>query len=1128
MSARLVKRILFFAMAYSFVSGIYAQLIINEVSQGYTGNQEYVELIVVGTPTCTTIPCLDLRGYYIDDNNGNYATGGGTGIAQGCVRLSNAALWSCIPVGTLIVIYNDADINPDLPADDLSMTDGNCRLVIPISNCTLFEKHTTQPSTSTATYPTTGLSTCGNWNNISMANSDDSFQTLNASGTPVFSVSWGNNTSNNIIYFAPTQSGKVALMGNFTNNNPTLQSNWTSVAVAGNQTPGSANNAANATWINSMNNSCAPVLPLTLNATKSNAGCACTGSATSIPSGAIGPYSYSWSSSTGTGATENALCAGTYTVTVTSNNGCTQTSTVAIAGTSTLTFSVNTKSVSCFAASDGVAAISPTSGTGPYTYSWFPAGGTASSASALMAGIYTCTITDGTGCSSSTSISITEPNKLTATIGTVPPTCGNNNGEVNVIPGGGTGTYTYDWLPGGATGQTVIGLSANAYTVTVTDNNSCTQSAIATLSNSPGPILTYTQTPVTCYGGNDGGVSLTISGGASPFTITWSTSQTGVTSLSGLNAGSYSVSVVDKNNCTSSEAITVTEPTALNITTNAQPSSCGSAQGSASVTIVSGGVPGYAYSWSDVNGSTGPTANNLGSGTYTVTVKDKNSCTETGTVVITNTSSMSAQVQSFSSAKCAGSCDGSATVQVTGGAAPYVYSWSGLTSTTSQTNSTLCQGTYTVVVKDINNCASTTNVTITEPTALTLGTTTVATICIGQSATLIASPSGGTAPYTLAWAPTGPTVNPIVTSTYTVTLTDANTCVLTPQTVVVPVNPPLAVSIATPGIFCEGDNIVLTGSATGGDNLYTYSWQPGGATTSTIAVPSIANTQQTYSLTVADGCGTPASTSTVSVFVNPLPVVAFTSDKTEGCAPLCVNFSDASTGTIVSWSWDFGGVKDATGNPQFCFGAPGSYSIKLLVTSDKGCTANVTATNYITVYSVPIAKFTSYPSPATIIDPTIHFTDASVGATSWLWDFGDPADAKMSVLQNPSHTYKDTGTYCTQLKVSNVFGCADSIEDCIQIGADFTFFIPDAFSPNGDNRNEVFIGRGIGVKEFNMLIFDRWGSKIFETNDVNQGWDGKANKGKQVAQQDIYVYQIYITDTYDHYHSFQGHVSLIH
>ncbi len=240
---------LLFSVSYSK-----AQLIINEVSQGPTGSQEYVELLVVGTSSCTSVSCLDLRGYYIDDNNGSYATGTGTGIAQGCIRFKNTSLWSCIPVGTLIVIYNDADPNPTIPAQDLSLADGNARLIIPVSNCTLLEVNIDYPSISSSAYPTTGFNSCGDWATLAMANGDDSFQTIDPSGNTVFSVSWGNNTTNTMIYFSGSSSAMVAYMANTIDDTPNSQGNWERIPAVGNETPGNPNNAANAAWINSMNN----------------------------------------------------------------------------------------------------------------------------------------------------------------------------------------------------------------------------------------------------------------------------------------------------------------------------------------------------------------------------------------------------------------------------------------------------------------------------------------------------------------------------------------------------------------------------------------------------------------------------------------------------------------------------------------------------------------------------------------------------------------------------------------------------------------------------------------------------------------------------------------------------------
>ena len=306
--------------------GLFAQqLIINEVSQG-TGSSEYVEFVVIGTPTCVTpVPSLDLRKVIIDDNNGYFAPGSGTGIAGGAVRFANIPFWQSISQGTYIVIYNDASPNTSLPADDISTTDGNCRLVIPSSSM-LLEKTTVSPTTTNQAYPPDiNWSVGGSWSPLAMSNTDDSFQVPNipSTGVPFHSVSWGNNINNAIVYFAGSAAGKVFSFTNTTSNNWNLVANWTSADVATGQTPGMANNAANDAWIGSMNPLCSvnpgiTVTPLILNETCVNA---CDGSILTSVTNGLAPYTYSWSNGATTSSISN-VCPGSYTVTVTGANGC--------------------------------------------------------------------------------------------------------------------------------------------------------------------------------------------------------------------------------------------------------------------------------------------------------------------------------------------------------------------------------------------------------------------------------------------------------------------------------------------------------------------------------------------------------------------------------------------------------------------------------------------------------------------------------------------------------------------------------------------------------------------------------------------------------------------------------------
>ena len=302
------------------------QLIINEVSQG-TGTSEYVEFVVIGSPTCITpVPSLDLRKVIIDDNNGYFAPGSGTGIAPGAIRFANIPFWQTIPQGTFIVIYNATSPNTSLPADDLSMTDGNCRLIIP-SSSTLLEKTTLSPTTTNQSYPLNDndWTSGGSWSPLAMSNSDDSFQVPNipSTGVPFHSVSWGNNTNNTLVYFPGSAAGIVFSFTNTNSNDWNLVTNWTSANVTTGQTPGMANSVLNDAWIAGMNPLCSVNPGMTLTPFILNESCvnSCDGSIQTSVNNGLAPFTYSWSN----GATSSSItnsCPGTYTVTVTGANGC--------------------------------------------------------------------------------------------------------------------------------------------------------------------------------------------------------------------------------------------------------------------------------------------------------------------------------------------------------------------------------------------------------------------------------------------------------------------------------------------------------------------------------------------------------------------------------------------------------------------------------------------------------------------------------------------------------------------------------------------------------------------------------------------------------------------------------------
>jgi gliding motility-associated-like protein len=536
------------------------QLFINEVSQGTSGAKEYVEFVVVGNATCQTpVPTIDLRGVIIDDNNGLFATGSGTGIASGAVRFANNVFWSAIPQGTLIVVYNNSDINPLLPPNDASMTDNNCRLVLP-ANSSLLEGQSISPTTSVTTYPATAtwVAGSGSWSQLGMANGGDSFQirSSNTATTASHAVSWGNNTLNNQIYFS-TIGGGVFSMMNTTNNLPTLQGNWTVGSV---ETPGAANNTANAAWISSMNPQCGTTptsIQLTLTPTPVSCLGGATGAVSSSISGGTAPYTYLWNNNATSSGLTN-IAAGTYTLTVTDATGCTASAQATISSNSGVTVTTTATNASCVSNCNGAIITSVSGGTAPYTYLW------STSASSpglqnLCAGTYIIAVSDANGCVDTAHAQVYTGIGPTVTTTPTNASCASNcNGAVSTSVSGGTTPYTYLWSTS-ASSPGLQNLCAGTYIIAVNDVNGCVDTAHAQV---------YANTianPTVTAAGPFTTLSSSVQLSASPSGGNWSSdcgnclNSSGVFSPSTAGPGTYQICYqIGTAPCTATSCITIT------------------------------------------------------------------------------------------------------------------------------------------------------------------------------------------------------------------------------------------------------------------------------------------------------------------------------------------------------------------------------------------------------------------------------------------------------------------------------------------------------------------------------------------------------------------------------------------
>lgn len=269
-----------------------------------------------------------------------------------------------------------------------------------------------------------------------------------------------------------------------------------------------------------------------------------------------------------------------------------------------------------------------------------------------------------------------------------------------------------------------------------------------------------------------------------------------------------------------------------------------------------------------------------------------------------------------------------------------------------------------------------------------------------------------------------------------------------------------------------------------------------------------------------------------SAYVNATPSALFTAQNNIGCPMLCVNFSNNSTignGSIVTNQWIFGdnSPADYSQNPTHCY-STGNYNVILKVVSDSGCISSSTLPSIVTVYSNPVADFNVTPTEVEITMPLIEVEDRSIGASTITYIFND---GTVKSTPNFTHTFNtvDAKKVAIMQLVSNAYGCRDSIIKLIEIKPAYVIFIPNAFTPNSDGLNDGFKAEGVGIEQFKMQVFDRWGALVFESNDINKGWDGSVNGkgGGESTKQEVYVWKAHVVDVLKQQHSMIGHVTLL-
>lgn len=559
-------------------------------------------------------------------------------------------------------------------------------------------------------------------------------------------------------------------------------------------------------------------------------------------SGGTGSFTYSIDAgiSFQNNNTFNGLVSGTYDLVIEDANGCQANNTENVAGSggSTISSITNTPP-SCNGGNDGQIIINATGGSLPLQYSIDGGSSfqTSNSFSSVNSGSYVIVVQDASGCQTFDTSSILDPSTITYSSSSNDETCGSSDGSLSMLANGGSGSFQFS-IDGGVTLQssgTFTGLSAGIYSIIIEDANGCQVSGIETIGTTGGATITNTSsTDLYCFGDSTGSILIVASGGTGTlnYSIDGGFSFQSMGLFNNLSGGSYTVLVEDDNGCQTFSSVNIFEPAEIVSVISVLEATCGTTNGSAT-SATSGGTGSLSYQWDDPNNQTTATASNLFAGVYHLTVTDDNGCSLIDSALISNLGDPSIIVSS-SEVTCYGDNNGTATATAIGGIVPYSFSWNDPNNQTTSTATGLSSGTYLVQVTDAVGCIAFESVSITEPLELTNNTSIINTSCGMNNGLAISNIQGGTQPYTFNWddpnSQTSPTAVNLAAGSFTLTVLDANSCVLSTN-VLISNSDSLIVNVDVTHQTCEGqaDGSIIT-FISQGNSPFNYLWSTGDTT----------------------------------------------------------------------------------------------------------------------------------------------------------------------------------------------------------------------------------------------------------------------------------------------------------
>jgi gliding motility-associated-like protein len=851
--------------------------------------------------------------------------------------------------------------------------------------------------------------------------------------------------------------------------------------------------------------------PTISNSTKTDVTCfnRNNGAITVTATGGSGNLQYIWSNLQIGNSAAN-LGPGIYTVTVSDANNCTSTATFTITQPDSLTISsFSIDSSSCHNGTNGRISILVTGGTGNFTYLWNN-GQNTSTATNLSAGNYTVTVSDANNCTLVRTFTVYQPTPIQINFVTDSVICyGTNTGKITALPSGGVGGYSFAW-DNGQNQHVVQNLIAGNYTVTITDSKNCTSTASASVVQPPAlavanPVITH----VKCKNGNDGSITVDGSGGVPPYNFLWSNNQPGK-SIQQQTAGVYSVTVADKNNCTTTQTFQIEEPaSALSIDSVITDSvSCfGGTNGSATV-YASGGTGNYTYVWSS-NSSVNSSANGFSKGSYFVRVTDANNCSASQSFFIEEPPAVTVQIADKKNPRCHNGNDGEITAAASGGTGSYSFAWSNNLSGNPATN--LTKGLYSLTLSDKNGCTAQISTTLTDPLPISVSVNTANARCFGESTgTASAFAQGGTPPYVYQWSGgngNGSMANGFSAGSYTVTVSDFYNCTAQ-QTFAIGQEDSLQLfGTTTPEKCTYTSDGTISLTAFGGVSPYVFSINGNGLQQTNTEGFFDLVPDGLYTVSVRDGNNCLA--------VLPLQVEPAQPDEFLVETDTTTCFGDVyRDGRIVL-------------SPIFPANGPYWYSLNGTDFRSKGIFDSLAHGHYTVLVKnanqceINVNAYVPQPPPLEVaITPALLLIDLGEGAT---------VSASSTARYHPTYEWSPAhGLSCTDCPAPMVTTYTDAtyqltVRDwrnknkfCVantglkvQVGPHGKVMIPNLFSPNADGINDVFYVYGNNVREVSLKIFNRWGEKVFETSHIYEGWDGTYKNAPQPP--DVFTYIVEFT-----------------